>query len=307
MDKELRQVAAALKADDKAAARRMMKAILQDNPTADAWVMASHTMDQDTQKIRCLKKALELDPWHTDANRLILKLEETKSILHRPALAQDPTATQTQEISAATTPLPPLKRNVREMEYQRRERQRKVRRRFSCLMLMLFQVSCTFFTLGLIGVIPGFIGTVGQLFGGSPAITQVEGVPIEEIGEFAPATVPPSQSKQANNRDVDVLDHGYNHEYTFRVSPGDEILGYIQFMSVSAGNVPKNILIIDEDDKVIQDDRCIFYGDNGLLGGQGNVTFSCFPRTSGIWKVRVLGIQGESVGAYFVGVETISD
>lgn len=307
MDKRLKQVAAALKADDMAAARRIMKVVLQDDPSADAWVMASRTVSTDEHRIRCLKRALELDPWHNEANRLLLKLEGTKSIIHREPLVEDPaTVTQTQEI-ASTGRLPPIKRNVREMEYQRRERRRKARNRFGCLMMLILQVSCTFFTLGLIGIIPGFIGTVEELLGGAAPITEVEGTPIQDLGEFAAATVPPSQSREAKNRDVDVLDHGYNHEYTFEVSPGEEILGYVQFMSIAADNVPKNVLILDENDQVIQDERCYFFGDDGLLGGEGNATFNCFPRTYGIWKVRVLGIQGESVGAYFVGVETLSN
>jgi len=172
-------------------------------------------------------------------------------------------------------------------------------------MLILFNMSCSFLSLSLVGMFPGVIGTVEQFLGGQPPVREVQGVRVEEIVENPAATVPPSQSKSASNRQVDVLDHGYNHEYTFEVRSGEEILGYVQFMSLTANAVEENVLILNSRDEVIADEQCTFFGEDGLLSGDSNVSFTCIPNETGIWKLRILGIQDESIGAYFVGVETL--
>jgi hypothetical protein len=50
---------------------------------------------------------------------------------------------------------------------------------------------------------------------------------------------------------------------------------------------------------------CWFLGEKGLLGGQGNTSFECRINATGTWRLHILGIKGETTGAYFVGVETL--
>lgn len=294
----LEDAAAALEAGDKAQARRLLKPLLKTTPTADAWVLAAQAMTTDEQAIQCLKKALALDEWHKDANRLLLKLEGAKSVTELERERQ-------RTADPPSDPLPKIERQPRMMEYQKRERQRRNLRRAGCLMLLLVNGVCGVLSLGLIGAIPGAIGLVDQFLGGPTPIREVNGVPIQDLPD-APVVVPPSQSRTAPEQGVDVLDHGYNHEYVFDAVNGDEVVGYVQFMSVNAAAVPENVRIIDPDELIVADANvCEFLGEGGLLGGQGNVTFTCRINKTGEWKVRVLGVEGESVGAYFVGVEKL--
>ena len=295
----LQQAAQALNAGDKESARRLVKSILKQSPSADAWYLAARAMDDDEQAVACLKKALTLDEWHTQANRLLHQLEDA------PTLRADPVAPGTASPDAghfkATTELP---RKAREMGYQVRDRRRTRRRRFIGLMVFVLMLNLTLLTGGMIGLYPGAIGFFIELFGGPEAVTEVEGVPIEAL-EDAPLVVPVAQSKVAEDRDVDIIDHGYNHEYTFEATAGTTVLGYVQIMSPFARNVEDNVVILTPNDRVAPPSTCVFLGENGILGGRGNTSFECDINQTGTWKLRLLGIRGETTGAYFVGVETL--
>lgn len=324
----LKRAAEAIKAGDKARARQILKPVLKSSPSAEAWYLAANAMETDEQAITCLKKALAIDEWHAPSNRMLLKLEKVESIVTRKPLNMGESQPETdnppesrfrtqqqpvkpglqyvtQEVAAQIQPLPDIQRQGRTMEYQKREAARRVRRRFGCAMLLLLQMSCGMLTLGMVGAFPGAVGTLTQLLGGPPPVTELEGTPIKDVPNAA-ATMQPSQSHVATGRDVDIMDHGYNHEYTFAARVGEEVAGYVQFMSLSADNVSKNVLILDPDDEIVTSEQvCAFLGEDGLLGGEGNVTFTCRINKTGLWKVRILGIEGESIGAYFVGVEQL--
>lgn len=295
-DNTLREVALALREGDKARARRLLKPLLQEQPTADIWYLAAHSLDDKDQQIACLKRALKRDPWHSKSNRMLAKLESIDE-LEAVTLPEIPP-------EQPVEPLPELQRHTREQEFQRRHKRRRWRTRLGCLGSILLSMSCSLFTFSLIGMVPGAIGAVTQLLGGPAPVTEIDGVPIEDI-EDAPAIMTPSQSSEASSQQVDVLDHGYLHEYTFEARSGQEVAIYVQFMSVNAADVNANVRILDPDDLIVPPETCPSLGEDGLLGGEGNVTFNCFINRTGTWKVRVLGINGESIGAYFVGVETL--
>jgi hypothetical protein len=74
---------------------------------------------------------------------------------------------------------------------------------------------------------------------------------------------------------------------------------YVQFLSLSANRVSRNVVLLRPN------------GSNAtggcergtILQGDNNITLTCVLDTTGTWKIRILGRQGESVGVYFVGVE----
>ncbi|GAB4521593.1 MAG: hypothetical protein OHK0046_33190 [Anaerolineae bacterium] len=299
----LEDASLALQTGDKAQARRLLKPVLQATPTADAWVLAAKSMETEEQAITCLKRAIALDAWHNEANRLLLKLEKVQSVEERMRAAEAERRANG-FIDPPTQPLPEIKRQRREMEYQKMARQRRQWRRAGCLLTLTLQMLCGVLSLGLVGAIPGAIGSVDKLLSGAEPVREVDGVPIEDIPD-APVVVPPSQSKDVNARQVDVLDHGFNHEYLFDAVAGEEVVGYVQFMSVNASAVADNVRILDPENTIVTNEVCEFLGEGGLLGGQGNVTFTCQINKTGEWKVRVLGVEGESIGAYFVGVEKL--
>ncbi|MEQ8672260.1 MAG: hypothetical protein RLP44_01110 [Aggregatilineales bacterium] len=296
----LRQAATALRNEDKAEARRILKPILQANPTADAWFLAANAMETDEQAIACLKKAIALDSWHANANRMLLKLEGTKTINER---IRDTSTQEVVSVSPTATPLPKLKRKPRATKVDTRAARRRMWTRVGCVSFFVVSFSCSVMTFSLIGLVPGVIGAFIQATGGPPPVTEFDGVPIEDV-QNAALFIEPAVSEQATDRQVNVLEHGYVHEYSFDARAGDEYAIYIQFMSFSSTNVDGNTLVIDPNGDLTN--SCVSLGESGILGGEGNITIECQIGITGTWHVRVVGINGESVGAYFAGVERIA-
>ncbi|MFW5709095.1 MAG: hypothetical protein ACOCX5_02625 [Chloroflexota bacterium] len=79
MSEALNQVKRAIRQGDKQQARVLLKPLLKENPSADAWTLAAMVTDTREQAIKCLKRALAIDEWHTDANRMLSQLEQIKS------------------------------------------------------------------------------------------------------------------------------------------------------------------------------------------------------------------------------------
>src|SRR5690606_21830418 len=104
------------------------------------------------------------------------------------------------------------------------------------------------FMFSVVGILPGFLSSMIVLLGGPSPVGEVNGVPIEDIPD-AVMIVPPSQSKPVTSREMDILANGYNHEYTFEAVLGEEVAVYIQFLSVAASSVSRNVAIIDPNDR----------------------------------------------------------
>lgn len=68
------QVKQALKQGDKKQAMRLLKSILKENPTADAWYMAARLTDDRDKQRQYLKRALMLDSNHRKAKDLYREL-----------------------------------------------------------------------------------------------------------------------------------------------------------------------------------------------------------------------------------------
>ena len=298
----LMQAKRAIRGADKAGARRILKPLLQEKPTAEAWYIAAQSMDSEAQAITCLKKALVLDEWHVQANRLLLKLEGAPSLeeVARKRETQNATTVSTDSVA----PLPDLKRKPRVKKVDSARRRRRMWTRVGCVSFMVMSFACSVFTFSLIDLVPGVIGAFIQFTGGPPPITELDGRPIEEV-ENAAYFIEPALSEDATSQQVNVLEHGYVHEYRFSGRVGEDYAIYVQFMSVAASDVDANTLVLDPDGNVVGRDVCLPLGEAGLLGGQGNVTINCSLNRTGEWRMRVLGINGESVGAYFAAIERL--
>jgi hypothetical protein len=72
----LRQIAALMKSGNNEQARELLRIELREHPTADAWYLAAHVALSDQQRLAFLRKALELDPFHKQANRSLEKYQE---------------------------------------------------------------------------------------------------------------------------------------------------------------------------------------------------------------------------------------
>jgi hypothetical protein len=286
-----------LEAGDKVGARVLLRPLLNDQADADLWVLAAYACDKPDRAISCLKKALVLDMHHNEANRLLLRLEGAK-----PAEAMRLETAERERVRAELntmlqyvgTPDTPLKKA------KRIRRKPGPWRVVFVTGFFLLALSCSLFTMNMIGVINGLFGAVIQLSGGPTPVQQWRGVPLAEVPD-APLVIPPAQSEPLEGRDTDVLDPGYAHEYTFVAQRGDEMAIYVQFLSLDAHAVSHNVAIVRPDgtDATGDCER------NHILQGDSGVTYLCSIEDGGTWAVRVLGRDDESIGVYFVGVERV--
>jgi hypothetical protein len=101
---------------------------------------------------------------------------------------------------------------------------------------------------------------------------------------------------------ADVIEPGYAHDFTFDAETGSEIAIYVQFLSVAANRVSRNVVVLrpDGSDATPTCDR------DAILEGDNNVTYICTIDADGTWVVRVLGREKESVGAFFIGEQTMN-
>ncbi len=273
-------IRAALKSGDKKTAQTLLRPLLQNQPSAEVWYLAAQACPTDDKAIQCLRRALDLQPQHSGANRLLFKLEglpreEAPKVVIKP---ED---------------LAPLKK-------PKRQRRGRGRRLVILLGILLIGSSCSLITMNLIGVISGPITAITRLFGGASPVKEIDGVPISQVDD-APVRIAPSESKPITSNDANVLEPGYVHEYTFAGVRGQEYAVYVQFLSLGANRVSRNVVLMRPDDSAATN----LCESNVILQGDNNITLTCPLDVTGTWKVRILGREGESVGAYFVGVQKI--
>ena len=278
-----------LKTGDKKTAQALVMPLLKNQPTAEAWFLAAQACTTDAKAIHCLHQALELDPQHSGANRMLFKLEGAK-----PEVSAPEPVLEMPSLEALAAVNAPLKK-------VRRRKPMSSTRIFVLVCVLVFGMSCSMITMNLAGLITGPITAVTQLTGGPTPVREIEGKPLSQV-ENAALLVEPSQSKPLEGRDADVLEPGYEHEYTFNGSKGHEVAIYVQFLSVGANRVSRNVVVLRPDDS----DGTSTCDKDAILEGDNNITLTCTVDVTGIWKVRILGREKESVGAYFVGVQQMS-
>ncbi|MGQ9908305.1 MAG: hypothetical protein ACUVS2_05655 [Candidatus Flexifilum sp.] len=295
---DLQPIREALKAGDKARARQLLTPILTSQPSADAWALAARACDTDEAAIKCLRKALALDPFHGEANRLLLRIEgavppEALRREREERIAAFATGELLQQmLKPEANPL------VTEKRPRRAHKPASPWRAVGCLGFILLGLSVGLLTLNLIGIVSGVFGTIARATGGPTPVMEWQGVPLSAV-ENAAYVLPAAQSEPALVRDADVLDDGYVHEYTFAGTAGQEVAVYVQFLSLGADRVSRNVAILRPDGS---DGRGSCTRDQ-IIQGDNNIVYICTLNQSGTWRVRILGRAGESVGAYFVGVE----
>lgn len=296
MSKSLEAIQSLINKGEKQVARKQLKTLLKTNPSAQAWYLAALAVDDQNQQISCLRQALKLDEFHTASNRLLYKIEGEMPREEREKRKRHEEMLKTREI----TPLEKIERQKKQDRFQKHRARQRTRTRLGCLFSLLLSVSCSMFAASVVGMLPGFIGTITTIIGGPQPVYEIEGTPIEQR-EDALEIMTPAQSNPASNQEVEIMDHGYLHEYVFSARQGKTYAAYVQFMSLNAKHVSRHVAIINEQG---QDITGICEREHILEGDMG-IAYICEANSSGIWAVRILGINGESVGAYFVGVEAL--
>lgn len=304
---DLIPVISAINSGDKERARRLLQPVLRTKPSAEAWYQASRVTEKPEHEAVCLKRAIALDPRHTDARR---RLRELGVDVMGTAASSPPVPPVTDTRDKGETlvlPIPSPKPaaspslSKAELAALRKPRQRKKRGTWFYVGIigsLLLGLSCTYFVLLVLG--SGIPGRLRGLLTGQQPITEINGVPLELV-EDAVLKIPPSQSTplQGPEPAANVLEPGVVHEHVFSARSGEEVAVGVQFFSPSANRVNRNIAILDPDGRKINCDRSrILQGDNGSM-------IVCNIHKGGTWKMLVLGIEGQSTGAYFVSVDRL--
>src|SRR5690606_31210837 len=114
--------------------------------------------EQKQDGIKCLRKALALDPLHTQANRLLFKWEGAKP----------PTAEEWGRLTGDTGAPLPEKRTAAPVPLKavKQKRKRSPWRWVVLLSFLLLGSACSLFTLNMIGVINGVFTRATVLLGG---------------------------------------------------------------------------------------------------------------------------------------------
>ncbi len=250
--------------------------------TADDWVEEATHAPDTAEAIACLKRALDLEPLHSKANRMLFQLEGAKSLrVERPA----PTPIPADQLA-------PLKK-------VNRKRQRGLWFYIGIFAFILSSLSAGFFVLSFTG--SPLAGEITNLILGKRPVTEIDGIPVQNIPNVV-LTVQPYQTKEIRNSQqlTDVLDNGVAHQYYFDAQVGEEYNIAIWFASPTANRVARNVTVLDPSGR---DARPLCQQDQFIPGADTNVGYVCPINQSGRWALRVFGIDGESTGAYFVKIE----
>ncbi|MEO8392349.1 MAG: hypothetical protein ABI700_05085, partial [Chloroflexota bacterium] len=162
----LQPIRDAIKAGDKKTAQVLLKPVLKNQPSADAWVLAAQACATEEKAIYCLRHALELQPQHSAANRMLFKLEGMKP--QQAAMIEE-----MPPVEALT--VEPLKKVVR------RKKKRSASRTIVLICLLVLGVSLSTLTLNLAGLITGPITAITELTGGATPVREIGGKPLSQV------------------------------------------------------------------------------------------------------------------------------
>jgi len=305
----------AIELGDKKLARRLLRPLLEKNPTADMWYLAAQACETPEHEMALLQRALALDPTHGKARSRFYTLRQgaiTPPSEAAPAKSTAEIKKPLPNLAAVSTPLPdkPVsdKRATKELSrdelralkpVKREKKKRTIWSYVGCAAMILMSLTASYFVLTVLGSsLPGQIRAL--LTGQQGAVTEIDGTP---VGDRADAVylVEPSQSKPVGRTDAvaDALEPGYAHEYVFEASSGEELAIYVQFISMTARQVSRNVAIFN----TIGQDASAMCQSDSILQDDSGIVFICNINQTGKWSVRIFGREGESTGAYTVAVQ----
>lgn len=102
----------AIRAGDRAAARRLLSAALEQDPDdASAWLWMTGALDTDAERIQCLQQVLRIDPNHAAAQRGLAQLEARQPKIAGAGLPPEPAAVEQPAAEAPAVRQEPAARN----------------------------------------------------------------------------------------------------------------------------------------------------------------------------------------------------
>jgi serine/threonine protein kinase len=253
--------------------------------TADDWYRKAVSAESPEETIRFLKLALELEPLHSKANRMLFQVE---GAVPRNAPAKAVVA----PLSAAE--LAALKK------VNNKPRQRSPFSYVVAVGIVLFALSAVYFVLSLTG--SPIAAQIANILQGRRSVTVINGVPVEQIPNAVLMIQPQAITDiRSGQKLTDSVDHGFGHEYVFSVR-ADETIGVgVWSTSPTARHMGENVVVLDADGNSAEA-HCTR---NHEGSEDTNVQFRCRVNQNGKWRLRIFGIDGESAGGYWVTVAVV--
>lgn len=312
----------AIETGDKKRAKRLLRPLMDNQPTADVWYLASQLYEKREHQITCLRRALALDPTHPKAKQRIARLYKKSAVdLADPRFdfTLPPLSALVGDSEATAAPQATSNNAQISKKIWRKKRTSWTYIGFGASVLLTLSLS--YFVLTVLG--SPLPAQLRSLLSGSRPVetdgTPVFGRPVD--GDNQPQTtfgqvnvsaesvatasaqllVRANQSKPLQRQSPlsDVLDPGYTHEYTFQAYPGEEVAIGIQFFSPTAQKVSPNVAVLDPND-VNAENHC---QRDSILKDDSGVAFICRVHKAGTWKLQLFGRAGESTGVYVVTLE----
>lgn len=273
--------------------------------TADDWVREAENESDSYRAIQHLRQALQLEPLHSKANRMLFQLEGAKpggearpvtAAPREPRPAAAPAQTPAPAAYLAARVQTP---NLVDKPLRKVEEKQKAAGAWVYIGIMGAIVT----TLVLIYIMLNLSGSpiawqIATFLQGETPVESINGTPIARVPN-AVLQVEPAQTHHLDrNSYVDsYLNPGIAHEYRFEATSGDRIYLVTEFFSPDATNVSRNLVIYGPSGQPANCDRQAF------SDGSNGVATICNIRTSGEWRLRVLGIEGQSTGPYVVSYQ----
>ncbi|MBZ0281892.1 MAG: serine/threonine protein kinase [Anaerolineae bacterium] len=253
--------------------------------SAEDWFQKALKTKEKYESIGYLKRALEIDPLHSKANRLLFQVE-----------GANPNKKQEQP---RQTPAPIEPGDLEPLKKVRQERKRSPWTYIALASFMLMNATLMLVVLLSQGQAGGITGFFDTLRGTAAPVLSIEGTRIADIPDIV-LTIEPIKSEMLRTEAPlsDVLDTGRVHEYRFNAASGSEVDIGIRFFSSTAHNIVENIAVVnpagEPSTQVCQQDS--------IMGDGADLALICSISMSGTWRIRLLGIEGESTGAYVISM-----
>ncbi len=257
---------------------------LQKSDSADDWVKKAMVTENQDEAIGFLKRALEIEPFHSKANRMLFQLEGAV-----------PKATASAAKARVVTPLPAD--HLSTLKKANSVTNKRSNWFYAVLVgLILVGFSVIFFILMMTG--SPIAAQIANVIQGRYAVTQINNVPLNQVPNAVMKVNPQDRTTILYGQKIDdTIENGFSHAYIFDVMSGQTMGIGVFFISKGGQHVTKNVAVVDSSGQNAGN-RCQIQ----TAGGDTSVSFSCLVDQTGQWSVRVLGIEGESTGSYKVTV-----
>lgn len=254
--------------------------------SAEDWMKKAMATTDQEEVIRCLKRVLEIEPLHSKANRLLFQLEGAvpRNVPVRPK----------------STPL--TSNDLASLKKATAYRGKRSTWTYAVVIgTVLVCVSVLFFYLMLSG--SPIATQIANVIQGRYAVTEINGVPIADVPNAVLQVTPHERTSIEDGQKINAkLDNGFSSAYVFNAGEGQSFDIGVWFVDATARHVSENVAVVDADGKS-SGNRCT---KNTTPANDVSVSFNCVINQAGQWSVRILGIDGESTGAYWVLVDRVA-